>query len=190
MRDAFDEMHAFAALVALCAASCGGMTSSGTSQSSPGDTGGRSGGGSGRGAGGSSAGSAGVISNGGGPILQPPNEPPPPDPPPQCAAVALSYEFGDAATCSWRIPPPPPGQKFMSNLVNLQLDSGDGGSRKSLYLVSTLADCNAAPDAWYYDDEESPTYLALCPETCRRYSSTGAAELYIVFGCSGPWPLL
>lgn len=187
MRDAFDEMHAFATLVALCAAACGGMTSSGTSQSSPGDTGGLSGGGSGsagRAAGGSSGGSAGVFSNGGGPIF-----PPPPDPPLVCSPVALLYEFGDAAACSWRIPPPPRGQMFMPNLVNLQFDSGDGGSPRALYHVSTPADCGAAPDSWYYDDEKSPTYLALCPETCRRFSSTpGAAKLYVVFGCSGPFP--
>jgi hypothetical protein len=193
MRDAFDEMHTFATLVALCATACGGMTSSGTSQSNPSDTGGRSGAGSGSAgrASGSSGGSPGVISNGGGPTFPPLEDPPPRDPPLGCAPVALLYEFGDAATCSWKIPPPPQGQKFMPNLVNLEFDSGDGGSRESLYHVSTQDDCGAAPSSWYYDDEKSPTYLALCPETCRRYSSPpGSAKLYIVFGCSGPLPLL
>lgn len=179
------RMHNLATLVALCTNACGGMTTAGTSESSPSDTGGRSGGSGSAGRAASSGGSSGVISNGGGAILLPP----PKDPPPRCEPVALLYGMADAATCSWRIPPPPQGQQFMSNLVNLQFDSGDGG-RNSLYYVRTPAECGAATDSWYYDDEKSPTYVALCPETCRRYSSTPAATLYVVFGCSGPLPLL
>ena len=53
--------------------------------------------------------------------------------------------------------------------------------------VMTQADCTAE-DGWYYDDNEAPTRIILCPSTCARVQADEQANIDIYVGCESNQP--
>ena len=111
----------------------------------------------------------------------------PPVPPieaglPDCWARVLLVYGGDAAECAWKIPELPRGQTFEPNRVNIQTEMN--AEPTSLYHVRSASECGNTTNTWFYDDETSPTFLALCPRACEQYLSAPGARLYFVLGCA------
>jgi hypothetical protein len=94
---------------------------------------------------------------------------------------------GGSTSCEWRVPDPEPGQEFNPYHVILQVEAGDAGAKTTLYQVSVRDDCASLTTAWFYDNPNAPTHVALCPETCRRFLALPGARLLFVAGCSGPF---
>lgn len=91
--------------------------------------------------------------------------------------------------CEWEIPPPPAGQQFVRDLVNVEYTPGNGGPAQPIYHVDTVADCGPN-GGWYYDDNLSPTNIRVCPETCNVISADLSGRIDILFGCAtqvAPW---
>jgi hypothetical protein len=67
-----------------------------------------------------------------------------------------------------------------------------GDSSSSLpEKVAGERDCPADGEAWYYDNESSPTSLTLCPATCSLVRADAGAEVRAELPCLGdPSPLL
>ena len=85
--------------------------------------------------------------------------------------------------CEWEIPPPPPGETFASNLVNVKWTSG-AGVETELKKVASATDCAGAPDGgWYYDDELDPKKVLVCPQNCGQLKADLMAKVDILFGC-------
>jgi hypothetical protein len=87
--------------------------------------------------------------------------------------------------CEWAIPPPPAGTTFDKGKVNVQFVPQGGGAPVKFGFVKDAADCaRAAGDAWYYDDDDKPTKVLACPNTCSStlHGSAGA-EVDLLFGC-------
>ncbi|MCH9682211.1 MAG: hypothetical protein K0V04_12305 [Deltaproteobacteria bacterium] len=87
-----------------------------------------------------------------------------------------------ALSCSYEIPPPPPGHVFDQDRVNVDYDDGTGFN--TVGYVPSAADCSMVGEGWYYDDEAAPTTILMCPATCARFSQLQQASIDIRFGCA------
>ncbi|HMJ10389.1 MAG TPA: hypothetical protein VK524_03230 [Polyangiaceae bacterium] len=83
--------------------------------------------------------------------------------------------------CEWPIPPPPQGQSFDPNFVNLDFTpQGQGAER--IYYVSEPAQC-AAKGGWHFDRTVNPSRVIACPASCTRLKAATSARVDVVFGC-------
>jgi hypothetical protein len=91
--------------------------------------------------------------------------------------AAFNAIRGDIATCSVLIPQEGDGDP---NRVNVSLTLSDGPY--DIARVQGEDDCgdNAA---WYYDDNESPNQLLLCPAPCEVVQDDPDPSIEIVLGC-------
>jgi hypothetical protein len=84
--------------------------------------------------------------------------------------------------CAWDIPPPPAGQTFNKDLVNVNYYQGGGGTPQPIYHVNGASDCGPN-GGWYYDDNNNPTKVLICPATCAAVQADPNAKVDILFGC-------
>jgi hypothetical protein len=101
---------------------------------------------------------------------------------PVFTALAQTVIDGKELDCEWAIPPPPAGQTFNPNLVNVDY-TPSGGSAMPIYHVNTAADCGPQ-GGWYYDNNTSPTKVLVCPSTCSTIKADPNGQIDIVFGCA------
>lgn len=90
---------------------------------------------------------------------------------------------GATLACEYDIPPPPEGEEFDPDLVNVEFDDGQGGSL-SIGRVDSPAECPNVVDGWYYDDPANPTSIIVCPQTCDTIQGFAMAAVEIQFGCA------
>jgi hypothetical protein len=90
--------------------------------------------------------------------------------------AALNTIRGEAATCNIELPK---GDVDLNN-VNVTLTLAG-----KAYDLGRVDDDKACADdgAWYYDDNDNPTRLLLCPNTCTAVQKDTAPEIKIVLGC-------
>jgi hypothetical protein len=63
----------------------------------------------------------------------------------------------------------------------------EGGQPKALTQVTGADKCASVPDSWYYDNNEKPTKVILCPTTCDAINGQ-AQKVEAKVGCSAPPP--
>jgi hypothetical protein len=95
----------------------------------------------------------------------------------------MSEIRGAALGCELVIPAPPDKQELDPLLFNVQYFAGGGDTATLLPHASGPVDCGDAP-GWYYDDNDSPTKIILCPATCDVVRSDLKARIKALFGCS------
>lgn len=81
--------------------------------------------------------------------------------------------------CEWAIPEEGDRQ-FDKMLVNVELSS-PGGGEVALGYVPDEDSC--ADRGWFYDDDDAPTRIIACEETCELIQSTELAKVDILLGC-------
>src|SRR5690606_4904346 len=91
--------------------------------------------------------------------------------------AAIDQIRTEAISCELGIPPHPMGGTFDADKVDVSYTL-DGDSTRFDYEP----DCEVS-GAWHYDDEDDPTLIVLCPETCTFVQSTPGAELNVDFLC-------
>lgn len=96
------------------------------------------------------------------------------------AALAQTVVQSKTLDCSWKIPPPPDGQSFDKNKVNVEY-TGSGG-KAQVYYVPDPAMCGPQ-GGWYYDDPTNPTTIKVCPTTCSTFQADLMGKVDILFGC-------
>jgi hypothetical protein len=106
---------------------------------------------------------------------------------PQAFIAALNsirgqVTVGTALPCQWKIPPPPNGQAFDPQKVNVRF-TPPGGAPQDFGYVSQ-ADCARASNAWYFDDPNQPTQVLVCDSTCAMLKASQGAEVDVSFGCA------
>jgi uncharacterized protein YegL len=84
--------------------------------------------------------------------------------------------------CEWGIPPPPDGETFDPNQVNVDLLAN--GTKTRLGNVASEAECAGHTNGWYYDDPTNPTRILACPDTCTAVTSPGVAGVTVALGCA------
>ncbi|WP_437735126.1 vWA domain-containing protein [Sorangium sp. So ce1335] len=86
-----------------------------------------------------------------------------------------------ALPCELLIPDPPEGATLDKTRVAVKLAPGTSGELE-IPKADDEADCGAGP-GWYYDDEELPQKIILCPASCSAVQAEVRAELNVLFGC-------
>jgi hypothetical protein len=97
--------------------------------------------------------------------------------------LATAVDRTSRLDCTVSIPPPPDGLSLDPGLVNVYLREDDASSR--IGKVSGAAACDER-GGWYYDDDEMPSSVILCPTSCEAVQPTGGSEtgIDVEFGCA------
>jgi hypothetical protein len=88
-------------------------------------------------------------------------------------------------SCAFAIPQPEGGTLDLTK-VNVTLgDSGSSREPRVFGQVSGPSSCTSDVAGWYFQPQDSPTSIQLCPTTCRAAAGQGAgASLRIALGCT------
>ncbi len=97
-------------------------------------------------------------------------------------AVAQQVIGGATLSCSYEIPPPPEGEVFDKDEVNVSFDDGQGGTL-DIGRVDDPGMCGAVTDGWYYDNPDDPSVIIVCPQTCDKIQGFEQASIAVIFGC-------
>lgn len=93
-------------------------------------------------------------------------------------------EIRDTALgCDFAIPDPPQGVMLVPDEVNFTYTPAGVGNSITLPRADDLADCGDQP-GWYFDDNENPTKIIVCPASCTTIQNDMAAEVEVAFGCA------
>jgi hypothetical protein len=95
--------------------------------------------------------------------------------------LAKGVQAAAKLDCAWKIPPPPPGEKFDAGLVNVKYTSG-GGAEEDILFAGSADKCTQA-GGWYYDDPVNPTTVIACPSTCTKIQADAQGKIDVLFGC-------
>ncbi len=93
--------------------------------------------------------------------------------------TALNSIRGDALGCEFQMPTST--GTVDPDLVALRYTPG-GGSEHETERVVDAAQCSG--QGWYYDNNNDPTKLIVCPDTCAEMQEDQDGEVRIVLGCS------
>ena len=67
--------------------------------------------------------------------------------------------------------------------VRLTYTPGGGGASQEFPRVDDASQCSGV--GWYYDDNNSPSKLILCPDACTLVKADSTGEVNVAFGCEG-----
>jgi hypothetical protein len=97
--------------------------------------------------------------------------------------VTTSHVVQSQLKCQWKIPPQKMGDPALDpKKVNLQF-TPPGAPGVQFGHVDSAALCPANGNAWYFDNEMSPTQISLCPGTCTSVESVMGARIDILLHC-------
>ncbi len=85
-------------------------------------------------------------------------------------------------SCEWKIPPPPEDESLDPEKVNVNFEDNDGKTH-TIGHVDSKSDCENAEQAWYYDNNDTPKNILMCPQTCDWIRSELKSKVTITFGC-------
>ncbi len=88
--------------------------------------------------------------------------------------------------CEYLIPVPEAGT-IDPQQVAIQY-TPQGGEPQLLIQVTDQSKCGQYPDAWYYDDNTSPSKVILCPQACSSIGASETGQVDLLFGCATPPP--
>lgn len=98
--------------------------------------------------------------------------------------AAKMAEIRQAALgCDFEIPPPPASEMLVPDKVNFTYTPGGMGTPITLPRADNLDDCGDQP-GWYYDNNQSPTKIIICPASCSTIQNDSMAEVSVEFGCA------
>ncbi len=83
--------------------------------------------------------------------------------------------------CEFAMPQGDPGTTVDPTKVNVNY-TPSGGMTQTLNQVDNLAACTSA-GGWYYDNNDKPTKITLCPDTCTAVQSDDQGKIEILLGC-------
>ncbi|MFO0566902.1 MAG: hypothetical protein U0263_14635 [Polyangiaceae bacterium] len=87
--------------------------------------------------------------------------------------------------CEWTIPPPEPGKTLDPVKVNVEFVDQASGVPETIYHVNDAGKCDANLGGWYYNDNQNPTSIKLCPASCNKVTGAGqGSKINVVFGCA------
>ncbi len=98
--------------------------------------------------------------------------------------MALQAIRGTVVTCQFALPMTDQmGKKVDPSKVNVDYTPGGMGNPDTIPQVQKAADCGNK-DGWYYDDNNNPTTIILCPKTCQEVQNDMHAKIEILLGCA------
>ena len=101
---------------------------------------------------------------------------------PQAFIQALQQIQAAAIGCTFQMPTTDAGVIDIEK-VKIEYTPGGVGTPQELTRVDDAASC--VPDGWYYDDNQNPTTLNLCPDMCNTVKADSTAKIQVLLGCLG-----
>ena len=95
---------------------------------------------------------------------------------------AMNAIRGSALSCAYLIPQPANGEMINYGAINVQY-TPEGGMPELIPQVTTLAGCPTDSKAWYYDNNNPPKQILLCPSTCDAISADTKGKVDVLVGC-------
>jgi hypothetical protein len=97
--------------------------------------------------------------------------------------MATAVVTGAGISCDYPIPEPPRGETLDPDEVNVEYtEAGETRGQPIYFVPGGFADCSDS-GGWYYDDNENPTTIIICPSTCASFQGKEGA-LKVLFGCT------
>jgi len=97
--------------------------------------------------------------------------------------AALNAIRGMAIACDFPMPTTTSsGMVIDKNLVNVTF-TPSGAMPSDFTKVASAADCLTSL-SWYYDNEDAPTRIVLCPSACETATADPGASIKIIVGCA------
>jgi hypothetical protein len=97
--------------------------------------------------------------------------------------VVTSHVVETALKCTWKIPPQQPGDPALDpDKVNLRYTPPNAQPTEFGHVPSA-ASCPPNVNAWYFDDEKTPTQVFLCPNTCSTVEAMTGGRIDILLHC-------
>ncbi len=90
--------------------------------------------------------------------------------------------LGSSISCEWVIPEPPEGETFDAEKVNLVFEDDDDNEDDIGYVIDQ-SQCDDVEHGWYYDDNNDPSSIHVCPQTCDWIKGQTEGKISIQFGC-------
>jgi hypothetical protein len=94
---------------------------------------------------------------------------------------ALAAIRGSALDCDFEMPKASSGMQVDPSKINVNYTPA-GGTQMTLGRVVDAASCGTAP-GWYYDNEQNPSRILLCPASCNSATVDIDATLEVLLGC-------
>ena len=94
---------------------------------------------------------------------------------------AVEKAKGTALGCEYEMPQAEHGEVIEPNLVRVVHTNGSG----TVYVIPRMmnqGEC-AGETGWYYDDNDLPTKLIMCPSTCTQMLLDNNGEVVLSYGC-------
>jgi hypothetical protein len=101
---------------------------------------------------------------------------------PQAFIEALTLIQHIALACEYQMPKAD-GGTVNPALVTVTYTPGGTNTPQELPRKSSQAEC-ASGDGWYYDNNQSPTKLIMCPGTCTKLQNDDNGQIDVLLGCS------
>jgi hypothetical protein len=83
--------------------------------------------------------------------------------------------------CEFKRPEPQNGEMFDKAKVNVTYTTG--GQTTKVGKANNVAECPPT-GGWYYDNEDAPTKILVCPATCTVIQSTPDVDVSVLLGCA------
>jgi hypothetical protein len=97
--------------------------------------------------------------------------------------VVTSHVIQTPLKCEWKIPPQQMGAPPLDpEKVNLQY-TPPNAQPVQFGHVPGASMCPPTANAWYFDDEKTPTQIFLCPNTCAAVDNVMGARIDILLHC-------
>ena len=97
-------------------------------------------------------------------------------------AVANQVVDSAALPCIFEMPKSSSSKAVNPADVSMQ-HTHPKGSATMVMHVSDLQHCSGSGEEWYYDSDQAPTKLMLCPSACESVTSDAGGEMQILIGC-------
>lgn len=85
--------------------------------------------------------------------------------------------------CEYEVPEPPAGEELDVRRVNVKYTPGGGGPSTTYPFVGGDDGADCTVGGWYYDDNDDPSRIILCPSTCSEISADSEGRVDIELGC-------
>ncbi len=87
--------------------------------------------------------------------------------------------------CNYVIPPPPEGEVHDFTKVNMKY-TPEGVDPTTVQPYPRVNDASGCGDnaAWYYDNNDAPTEIILCPAACEQVGSGQGGSVVVLFDCA------
>jgi hypothetical protein len=96
--------------------------------------------------------------------------------------LAAAVIKGSTLSCDYEIPPPPQGEKFERDRVNVVYTPTQGA--ETTYGRFDSIDLCGEHIGWSYDNAADPKRVLLCPKACEAVQGDLNGSIRVEFGCA------